>query len=140
MDSADGDPANILRWPIHPNQIILQLTKFRHRQLLVSAPTQAFWKIIAPAALALACVTPAMARGGGHGGSHGGGHSSVRSSRALTGDHLVSGYVRSDGTYVHSYHATNPNGTRNDNYSTRGNVNPYTGQEGTKPRDGETPQ
>ena len=26
-------------------------------------------------------------------------------------------------------------GTRDDNYSTQGNVNPYTGQPGTKPRD-----
>lgn len=33
------------------------------------------------------------------------------------------------------YHATNPNGTRNDNYSTRGNVNPWTGKAGTKPGD-----
>ena len=30
-------------------------------------------------------------------------------------------------------------GTRNDNYSTRGNVNPHTGEPGTKPRDGEAP-
>lgn len=32
---------------------------------------------------------------------------------------------------------TNPNNTRNDNFSTHGNFNPYTGTEGTKPRDGE---
>jgi hypothetical protein len=50
---------------------------------------------------------------------------------------VVHSYTRRDGTYVHSYHATNPNDTRNDNYSTRGNTNPYTGMPGTKPRDGE---
>ncbi len=76
----------------------------------------------------------AQARGGGH--SSGGYHTS---SSGYHADHVVSGYTRSNGTYVHSYHATNANGTRNDNYSTRGNVNPYTGAEGTKPRDGETP-
>ena len=31
----------------------------------------------------------------------------------------------------------NPDQTRNNNYSTRGNVNPYTSKAGTKPREGE---
>lgn len=66
--------------------------------------------------------TPVLARGGG------GGHSSG-------GSHSVSGYTRSNGTYVAPSHATNPNSTRNDNYSTRGNTNPYTGQAGTKAPD-----
>ncbi len=30
---------------------------------------------------------------------------------------------------------TNSDNTRNDNYSTKGNYNPYTGQKGIKPRD-----
>lgn len=34
------------------------------------------------------------------------------------------------------YIRTSPNHTKNDNYSTKGNVNPYTGEEGTKPGDG----
>lgn len=51
------------------------------------------------------------------------------------GDHYVSGYYKSNGTYVRGHHATNPDETRNNNYSTRGNVNPYTGTVGTKPRD-----
>jgi hypothetical protein len=46
--------------------------------------------------------------------------------------HTRSGYVRQDGTYVAPSHATNPNSTRSDNYSTKGNVNPYTGKAGTK--------
>lgn len=48
----------------------------------------------------------------------------------------VRGYTRSNGTYVQGYYRTTPNHTRNDNYSTVGNYNPYTGAYGTKPRDG----
>ncbi|MGF6412374.1 hypothetical protein OKW37_004044 [Paraburkholderia sp. MM5482-R2] len=43
----------------------------------------------------------------------------------------VSGYTRSNGTYVAGHHQTNPNGTKYDNWSSKGNVNPYTGKEGT---------
>lgn len=43
----------------------------------------------------------------------------------------VNGYYRSDGTYVAPYHRTAPNNTISDNYSTKGNINPYTGQPGT---------
>lgn len=46
--------------------------------------------------------------------------------------HTVSPYVNSHGTYVGSSHATNPNSTQMDNYSTRGNLNPYTGAVGTR--------
>lgn len=45
-------------------------------------------------------------------------------------DQYVNGYVRSDGTYVAPHYQTSPNNTKLDNYSTRGNVNPYTGQPG----------
>lgn len=51
----------------------------------------------------------------------------------------VSGYTRSNGTYVQGYYRTTPNYTRNDNYSTVGNVNPYTGSYGTKPASTNTP-
>lgn len=47
----------------------------------------------------------------------------------------VRGYYRKDGRYVAPHERTAPNKTKNDNYSTRGNVNPYTGKSGTKPRD-----
>jgi hypothetical protein len=33
---------------------------------------------------------------------------------------------------VGSHRATNPNHTKRDNWSTKGNVNPYTGKAGTK--------
>lgn len=44
----------------------------------------------------------------------------------------VNGYTRKDGTYVAPHMRSSPNGTTADNYSTKGNVNPYTGEPGTK--------
>lgn len=80
----------------------------------------------------LACSSGAYARGssfGGHSSSHSTYSTSSRS------DHTIRGYTRG-GTYVRPSHATNPDSTRNNNYSTKGNVNPYTGKLGTKSRDG----
>lgn len=45
----------------------------------------------------------------------------------------VNGYARKDGTYVAPHYRSSPNNTTADNYSTRGNVNPYTGVVGTRP-------
>ncbi len=56
-------------------------------------------------------------------------------SGVASADEYVNGYVKKDGTYVAPYRRTDSNGTKNDNYSTTGNVNPYTGQKGDKPRD-----
>ena len=52
--------------------------------------------------------------------------------RSNGGSHPVKGHVKKDGTYVQPHHATNPNSTQKDNYSSKPNVNPYTGKEGTK--------
>jgi hypothetical protein len=41
-------------------------------------------------------------------------------------------YVRKDGTQVRGHYRSNPNSTTLDNYSTKGNINPYTGQKGYK--------
>jgi hypothetical protein len=46
-------------------------------------------------------------------------------------DVSVNGYTRKDGTYVQPYHRTSPDSNPYNNYSTRGNTNPYTGQTGT---------
>lgn len=46
--------------------------------------------------------------------------------------HQRSGYTTQSGTYVAPSRATNPNNTQMDNYTTRGNTNPYTGQAGTR--------
>ena len=44
----------------------------------------------------------------------------------------VQGYTNHNGTYVQPYERTMPNNTQADNYSTRGNVNPYNGEYGTR--------
>ena len=41
-------------------------------------------------------------------------------------------YKPSTGAYVNSYHKSTSNGTKLDNYSTKGNFNPYSGKVGTK--------
>lgn len=46
-----------------------------------------------------------------------------------------SGYTNSNGTYVESYQATQRDNTNLNNFSTQGNVNPYTNQSGTRARD-----
>lgn len=45
------------------------------------------------------------------------------------------GYTRTDGTYVQGHYKTNTNSTNHDNFSTRGNVNSYTGTSGSRARD-----
>lgn len=47
----------------------------------------------------------------------------------------VSGYTTSTGKVVNSYYRTAPNHTRNDNFSTKGNTNPFTGAKGSKAPD-----
>ena len=42
------------------------------------------------------------------------------------------GYTTQQGTYVAPHYQSAPNGTTLDNWSTRPNVNPYTGQQGTR--------
>ncbi len=42
----------------------------------------------------------------------------------------VSGYTRSNGTYVNSYYRSDPDSTQTNNWSTEGNVNPFTGEAG----------
>lgn len=48
-------------------------------------------------------------------------------------DQWVQGHYRSDGTYVQGHYRSSPDGSRANNWSTKGNVNPYTGKRGTKP-------
>ena len=42
----------------------------------------------------------------------------------------VKGYYKSDGTYVQPHYRTAPNNSNRDNFSTLGNINPYTGKRG----------
>jgi hypothetical protein len=50
----------------------------------------------------------------------------------------VKGYHRKDGTYVQPHERSAPDGSKANNWSTKGNVNPYTGKPGTKNPDAET--
>ncbi len=51
---------------------------------------------------------------------------------AVAQDVYVHPYTRDNGTEVDGYYRTSPNSTPTDNYSYRGNENPYTGEIGTK--------
>lgn len=51
------------------------------------------------------------------------------------GSHPVRGYTTKSGTYIEPHRATNPDETKANNWSTKGNVNPYTGKAGTKKPD-----
>jgi len=44
----------------------------------------------------------------------------------------VEGYIKQDGTYVAPYFRSTPDSSYNNNYGTQGNVNPYTGHQGTE--------
>lgn len=47
-------------------------------------------------------------------------------------DQHVSGYHSKSGKYVSSYKRTSKDYTQRNNYSSKGNYNPYTGKKGTK--------
>jgi hypothetical protein len=46
-------------------------------------------------------------------------------------DSYVRGYVKNDGSYVEPHYRTTPDSQWDNNYSSQGNTNPYTGQQGT---------
>jgi hypothetical protein len=69
------------------------------------------------AALALPTATLAS-------GSHNSGHSSSPVH--------VSGHTTKTGAYVPAHYRTAPDHSKSNNWSTKGNVNPYTGKAGTK--------
>jgi hypothetical protein len=54
---------------------------------------------------------------------------------SLSAEVSVDGYYRRDGNYVEPHYRSNPNNTATDNWSTRGNVNPHTGEYGTRRQD-----
>jgi len=47
-------------------------------------------------------------------------------------DTYVNGYYKSNGTYVQPHYRSDPDSSVSNNWSTKGNVNPYTGKAGTK--------
>ena len=59
------------------------------------------------------------------------GSGSGRGTSSGGGSHYTRGYTRKDGTYVAPHMQSNPNSSKYDNWSTKGNENPYTGKKGT---------
>ena len=51
-------------------------------------------------------------------------------------DVQVDGYTRDGGTYVQPHMRTAPDNNTSNNYSTYGNTNPYTGQQGSQYKSG----
>jgi hypothetical protein len=51
-------------------------------------------------------------------------------SRMVFANVHVSGYQRADGTYVQAHDRSDPDGTTDNNWSHKGNVNPETGKAG----------
>ncbi|GED32380.1 hypothetical protein P9G84_13725 [Brevibacillus centrosporus] len=55
----------------------------------------------------------------------------------MIGAIYVDSYYRSDGTYVPGHYRTSPDDDRCNNWSASGNINPYTGERGTKDCEGD---
>lgn len=53
-------------------------------------------------------------------------------SASAMADNYHQGYTRKDGTYVQPHYQTAPDRNPYNNYSTEGNVNPYTGNTGNR--------
>ncbi|TMN83535.1 MULTISPECIES: hypothetical protein [unclassified Pseudoalteromonas] len=53
---------------------------------------------------------------------------------AIAKDVKVKGYYKKNGTYVKPHYRSAPDSSINNNWTTRGNVNPYTGADGTRVR------
>ena len=89
-------------------------------------------RVFAIASVALTVLAgPAFAQYGGTSPNKGSG-SGTYGTGSNPSSNSVDGYTRRDGTYVQPYQRTNPNNSQLDNYGTRGNTNPYSGQTGTQ--------
>ncbi len=78
--------------------------------------------------LSLACSTGAMAQGAQYYMRGNGPAARAISPSAPT---YVNPHVRSNGSYVGGHYRSRQNDSTFDNFSTRGNVNPYTGKRGS---------
>jgi len=75
-------------------------------------------------------------RGGGGGGGGGRGSSHVRTAPSGTGSSSrsvsVRGYTKKNGTHVAPARRSAGDGTQRNNYTTKGNTNPFNGKRGTR--------
>jgi len=53
-------------------------------------------------------------------------------SQVVFADVFLNGYLKRDGTYIKPHYRSNTNSNFYDNWSTKPNINPYTGKRGTK--------
>jgi hypothetical protein len=87
--------------------------------------------IFAVTALVIAGATTGFAQSSIYGNSNSLG-SGLYGTGSNPNSHYVSPYTTNRGTTVPGHYQTNPNNTQLDNYSSRGNLNPYTGSYGTR--------
>ncbi len=79
----------------------------------------------------LVTLTSANAKGGhGHSSAKSSKSSSASGSESHRTEH-VNGYTNKNGTYVAPHDKTTPDHNKENNWSTKGNVNPETGKKGT---------
>lgn len=57
--------------------------------------------------------------------------SSLFFSKLSYSDTYVNGYYKKNGSYVNGHYRSSKNNSVYDNYSTKGNINPYTGKRGS---------
>jgi hypothetical protein len=79
-------------------------------------------KVVATIVALLSLLLPSAGLAKGGGGSRGGKGGTVN----------VRPYTKKDGTVVDGHHRTAPDTSKGNNWSSKGNVNPYTGKPGTK--------
>lgn len=84
------------------------------------------------AMLALSPTQQVYARSGGSYGHHSSSHSSSSGYRHSSAPVHVRGYMKKNGTYVAPHYRSHPDKSYNNNWSVKGNVNPFTGKPGTK--------
>jgi hypothetical protein len=77
-------------------------------------PARLMWILLA---LVLLFPSVTLAKGGGRGGKG--------------GPVTVKPYTRKDGTHVEGHHRSAPDRSKSNNWSSKGNVNPFTGKPGT---------
>lgn len=88
--------------------------------------------LVALLVLGFTSIADAGRRGGGGGSPSSRSHSGTSGTGSSSSSHAVRGYTTKRGTYVAPHHQTNPDHTQRNNYSTKGNVNPWNGKTGTR--------
>lgn len=81
-----------------------------------------FWLMSLMLFFSLAASPLVLAKGG----------KSYSSRKSSSGSTHVKGYTRKDGKYVAPHYRSKPDKSKSNNWSSKGNTNPYTGKKGTK--------